>query len=117
MLSSLMKKKKRDKSDYSPYTSPYTSPYHSPRGSVRRTAILRRHVRHIRHYLFPLVSAVSGCLLLVIVLFSLLGRSPPLRHHDHLSLLRFHASSVRLTHSPTCTFFFSRFSDDYSVTV
>ncbi|XP_050365500.1 protein ROOT HAIR SPECIFIC 17-like [Argentina anserina] len=91
MLSSPMKKKKREKSEYN---SPYSSPYHSPGSSVRRTAILRRHVRHFRYYVFPLVSAVSGCLLLVIVLFSLLGRSPPLRHHDHLSLLRFHASSA-----------------------
>ncbi|KAL6214133.1 hypothetical protein ACLB2K_013571 [Fragaria x ananassa] len=92
MLSSPMMKKKRDKS------VDYSSPYHSPSGGIRRTASLRlhvRHIRHIRHHVFPLVSAISGCLLLIIVLYSLLGRSPPpIRHHDHLSLLRFHASSA-----------------------
>ncbi|KAM5562714.1 protein ROOT HAIR SPECIFIC 17-like [Rosa sericea] len=78
-----MKKKKRDKSDNN-----YLN------GVVLHSPILRRYLRRYRHHIFPVISVVSGCLLLFLVAFSLIARSPPLHHHDHLSLLRFHASSA-----------------------
>ncbi|XP_009344792.2 protein ROOT HAIR SPECIFIC 17 [Pyrus x bretschneideri] len=57
-------------------------------GVVFKTSVLRRHFRRIRHHVFPLISAVSGCLLLFLAAFSVLAPSPVLHPHDHLSLLR-----------------------------
>ncbi|KAB2636377.1 hypothetical protein D8674_026911 [Pyrus ussuriensis x Pyrus communis] len=62
-------------------------------GVVFRTSILRRYLRRLRHHVFPLICAVSGCLLIFLAAFSLLAPSPVLHFHNHLSLLR-HLSSV-----------------------
>ncbi|KAL6270939.1 hypothetical protein ACE6H2_027850 [Prunus campanulata] len=89
-----MKKKKRDVSNgHSSINMNSVINVTALSGVVFRTAVLRRHLRRLRHHVFPLVSAVSGCLLLLLAAFSLLAPSPVLHHYDHLSLLRHYHSS------------------------